>query len=160
MWLIKRKLPWFLLFFVIILLDQFTKYLARMFLVEGASYKVFPFLNFALNFNRGAAFSFLASQSGWQMHVLAIISLVVAIIFIVALLRLPASEKLQAFCLSLIIGGALGNFIDRAFSPHVTDFIDFHLGDWHYATFNAADAAVCIGVVLWLLKIIWEGRSK
>ena len=113
-------------------------------------------LNFTLGFNRGAAFSFLGSQNGWQLYLLSAVSLLAAIVFIVWLFKLKPQEKLKAFAIALIIGGALGNFIGRAFVHQVTDFIDFHIGAWHYAAFNVADAAVCVGAVLLILEALFK----
>lgn len=151
-----KKTVFLLISIAIVLLDQWSKYLARVHLIPGVPYKLTSWLNFTLGFNRGAAFSFLSSQSGWQLYVLSAVSLIAAIIFITWLYKLKLGEGFKAVAIALIIGGALGNFIDRAFIHRVTDFIDFHIQAWHYATFNVADAAVSVGVVLLILDAIFR----
>ena len=118
-------------------------------------YEVFSHLNFALAYNYGAAFSFLGDQGGWQRWFFVIIATVVSIVILIWLGRLKENEKGLAVGLALILGGAVGNLIDRFLHGRVIDFIDVH-ADWdvfflqngHFATFNVADIAINIGAVL------------
>lgn len=151
----KKALVWLWLSILIVVLDQKTKYLVSHYLSLGQPVKVFPFLNFTLNYNTGALFSFLDAESGWQVIFFAAISLIVSIILIVWLSRLSHSETMMSLGFSLIIGGAIGNFIDRVLRDYVTDFIDFYIKEWHFATFNIADSAICIGVFLVIIHVIF-----
>ena len=156
----KKALVWLWLSALIIVFDQNTKYLVSHYLSLGQPAKVFPFLNFTLNYNTGALFSFLDTGSGWQVIFFAVISLIVSIILIVWLSRLSRSEIIMSLGFSLIIGGAIGNFIDRVLRNYVTDFIDFYIKEWHFATFNVADSAICVGVFLVILHVIFAPHPK
>ena len=112
-------------------------------------------MNWLLLLNPGAAFSFLAQGSGWQRWFFTIVGLV-ACIYIVWLLRKSQNDKLLCVALSLILGGALGNVLDRIMYGAVVDFIDLHYANWHWPAFNIADSAICIGAAL----IIWGEFSK
>ncbi len=135
---------------VTLLLDQLSKWSALSYLQLGVPEPVLPFLNWLLLFNPGAAFSFLAQGSGWQRWFFTILGLV-ASIYILYLLRKSLSEKLLCIALSLILGGALGNVLDRIMYGAVVDFIDLHYGNWHWPAFNVADSAICIGAALIIL---------
>jgi signal peptidase II len=111
---------------------------------------VLPFLNWLLLFNPGAAFSFLAQGSGWQRWFFTALGLV-ASAYIVWLLRKSLGDKLLCWALSLILGGALGNVLDRIMYGAVVDFIDLYYANWHWPAFNIADSAICVGASL----IIW-----
>ncbi|AAO89950.2 signal peptidase II [Coxiella burnetii] len=156
----KKAWPWLWFSVLVILLDQLSKYLANHFLSLGHPVKILPFLNFTLNYNTGAAFSFLGTENGWQIIFFAAISFVVSIFLILWLSRTSRSEIMMLLGLSLIIGGALGNFIDRLRWSYVTDFIDFHIKDWHFATFNVADSAICVGVFLLIVHMLLTPSSK
>ncbi|WP_264435317.1 signal peptidase II [Coxiella endosymbiont of Dermacentor marginatus] len=144
----KTALLWLWLSVFIITIDQLTKYLVFHYLTFGSTVKNFSWLNLTLNYNTGAAFSFLSTESGWQVYFFSLISLIVVIFLIVWLSRTQRSDKWRAIGFSLIVGGALGNFIDRVRLGCVIDFVDFHIKNWHYATFNIADSAICMGVFL------------
>nr|WP_304986116.1 signal peptidase II [Coxiella-like endosymbiont] len=157
----KKALPWLRLSVFIIAVDQWTKYLIVHHLAFGRPIKIFLWLNLALNYNIGAAFSFLGTEEGgWQIYLFALISLIVSVFLIIWLSRIQRSDKWKAVGLSLVVGGALGNFIDRVRLGYVIDFIDFHIKDWHYATFNIADSAICVGVFLLIIATIFERRSS
>ena len=156
----KMAWSWLWLSVFIIALDQLSKYLVVHHMTYGKPLYVLPFLNFALNFNPGAAFSFLSNAGGWQVYLFAAISLVVSAVLIVWLGRVNRSDHLMAAGLSLIIGGALGNFIDRVRLTYAIDFLDFHVKHWHFATFNVGDSAICIGAFLLILRILFFSRSK
>jgi signal peptidase II len=140
---------------VVLLLDQLSKWTALSNLQMGVPEPVLPFMNWLLLFNPGAAFSFLAQGSGWQRWFFTIIGLA-ASIYIVWLLYKSQSEKLLCIALSLILGGALGNVLDRVMYGAVVDFIDLYYGNWHWPAFNIADSAICVGAAL----IIWGELRK
>ena len=140
---------------IILLLDQLSKWSALSNLQLGTPEAVLPFMNWLLLLNPGAAFSFLAQGSGWQRWFFTIVGLL-ACIYIVWLLRKSQSDKLLCVALSLILGGALGNVLDRIMYGAVVDFIDLHYANWHWPAFNIADSAICIGAAL----IIWGELHK
>lgn len=140
---------------VVLLLDQLSKWWALNNLQLAIPEAVLPFLNWLLLFNPGAAFSFLAQGTGWQRWFFTIIGLL-ASAYIVWLLRKSQGEKLLCLALSLILGGALGNVIDRIMYGAVVDFIDIHYANWHWPAFNLADSAICLGAAL----IIWGELRK
>jgi signal peptidase II len=140
---------------ITLLLDQLSKWAALSNLQIGLPEPVLPFMNWLLLFNPGAAFSFLAQGSGWQRWFFTILGLL-ACIYIFWLLRKNQNDKLLCVALSLILGGALGNILDRLMFGAVVDFIDLHYGSWHWPAFNIADSAICIGAAL----IIWGELRK
>ncbi len=145
---------------VVLLLDQFTKIAILNTLVEGQIIPVFSGLNLTLRYNPGAAFSFLADASGWQHYFFVALAIVVSA-FLIYLLIKNAHQKLFAFALSCVLGGALGNLIDRLWHGKVVDFIDFYVGRWHWPAFNLADSAIFLGVVLLTIDEIRRvSRSK
>jgi signal peptidase II len=103
-----------------------------------------------LVYNKGAAFSFLAAESGWQRHLFTAIGIAAAI-YIIYLLRKHAGQRMFCWALALILGGAVGNVIDRILYGHVIDFLDVFIGNWHWPAFNIADSAICVGAVLFVL---------
>lgn len=142
-------LPWLGIATIIILFDQVTKITAVRLLAYGESVYVTSFFNFVHVYNKGAAFSFLASETGWQRYFFTILGLG-ASAFIIYLLKKHAGQRLFSWALALILGGAIGNVIDRVLYGHVIDFLDFHVGGWHWPAFNVADSAICIGAVLFI----------
>ena len=140
---------------VVLLLDQLSKWSALNNLQMGVPEPVLPFMNWLLLFNPGAAFSFLAQGSGWQRWFFTILGLV-ASAYIIWLLNKSQSDKLLCVALSLILGGALGNVLDRMMYGAVVDFIDLYYGSWHWPAFNVADSAICVGAAL----IIWGELRK
>lgn len=132
---------------VIIVLDQATKFAVSEWLAGGRVVEVTSFFNFVLAHNAGAAFSFLAGAAGWQRLFFSTIAIVAAV-WIVVLLRRHAHETLFCLALSLILGGALGNLIDRIWLGAVVDFLDLHAMGWHWPAFNVADSAISCGAVL------------
>jgi signal peptidase II len=140
---------------IVLLLDQLSKWSALSNLQMGVPVPVLPFMNWLLLFNPGAAFSFLAEGSGWQRWLFTILGLG-ASIYIIWLLYKSQSDKLLCIALSLILGGALGNVLDRVMYGAVVDFIDLYYANWHWPAFNIADSAICIGAAL----IIWGELRK
>ena len=150
-------LPWLVLALILIAADQFTKVLILGYYRLGDATYVTSFFNVVRVHNTGAAFSFLASAAGWQRWFFTAIG-VGAALFIVWLLRAHAGQKLFAFALACILGGALGNVIDRVLHGYVVDFFDFHVAGWHFPAFNIADAAISIGAVCLILDEILRVR--
>ena len=154
-------LKWLWLSFAVIVIDQLTKLWIdssmtlheRLPLIDG-------FFDLTLAYNPGAAFSFLADAGGWQRWFFTILSTVVTIILVVWLKRLPTHEKLNAVALSLIIGGAIGNLIDRIAYGHVIDFLLVYYQQWSWPAFNVADSAISVGVVLMLLALFHSSPSQ
>ena len=143
-------LPWLVLALLILLADQFTKVLILGYYKLGDTTYVTSFFNVVRVHNSGAAFSFLAGASGWQRWFFTGIG-VAAALFIVWMLRSHAGQKLFSFALACILGGALGNVIDRSLHGYVVDFLDFHYAAWHFPAFNVADAGISIGAVCLIL---------
>lgn len=139
-------LSWLLLSAVVIVLDQASKWLALANLQPYEPIAVIDgFLNWMLAFNTGAAFSFLADSGGWQRWFFTALALVVSAVLVVWLGRTARRDWRNAMPLALIIGGAIGNVIDRARLGHVVDFIDVFVGEHHWPAFNIADSAICVG---------------
>jgi signal peptidase II len=148
-WPKPSALPWLVLSIVIIALDQATKAWVRHALEPYAPHTVIPHvLNWTLAFNRGAAFSFLIDASGWQVWLFGILAIVVSAGLAVWLARTPRRDWRTALPLALIIGGALGNLIDRIAHGQVTDFVQVYWRTWSWPAFNVADSAISVGAVL------------
>lgn len=141
----------------IVMLDQLTKALSVNGLEYAVPYTVFPGFDLLLVHNTGAAFSFLSNAGGWQRWILAGISVVVSVFIAVYLWRLPRQQKLLAVALATILGGALGNLYDRVVLGYVVDFISVYYGNWRFATFNVADAAISIGAAMMALDVLKGG---
>ncbi len=142
---------WLLFSTVIIVLDLWTKQIATDALTLYRPIEVTSWLNMTLAHNYGAAFSFLSDAGGWQRWLFTGLASVVTVVLVVWLLRLPANEKLTAAALSLVIGGAVGNLIDRIMNGYVVDFIDVFYQGHHWPAFNLADSAITGGVILLLV---------
>lgn len=151
-------LKWLWLTALIVILDQVTKQMvvASMRLFE--SIDVIPFFNITYVHNTGAAFSFLSDAGGWQRWFFAALAFVVSLVISVWLARLKKNEILLAVSLALILGGAIGNLIDRLLYGYVIDFLDVYYKTWHWPAFNVADSAITMGVFLLLLESIGIGR--
>jgi signal peptidase II len=138
----------------IVLVDQFTKALSVSALDYAVPYTVFPGFDLLLVHNTGAAFSFLDDAAGWQRWILAGISVGISLLLAIWLWRLPRRQVLLGLALACILGGALGNLYDRVVLGYVIDFISVYYGNWRFATFNVADAAISIGAALMALDIL------
>jgi signal peptidase II len=142
-------LIWLLLSVFTIALDQLTKAIVTGALQPYVPVAVIPgFLNWTLAFNTGAAFSFLADQPGWQRWLFSGMALAVSAVLVRWLARTPRADWRTALPLALVIGGALGNLIDRVRFGHVTDFIQVYHQQWAFPSFNIADSAISVGAVL------------
>lgn len=149
-----KKWHWFTLSILVIILDQLSKYWVEASLVPYKPMPVIPMLNITLAYNTGAAFSFLSGTGDWHRWFFAGFSLVVSLILLIWLVRTPAQAFLQSLGISLILGGALGNLIDRGFYGYVVDFIDVYYKYHHFATFNLADSAICLGAAFLILDLL------
>ncbi len=129
-------------------------------LCSGDTVPLFPSLNLHYARNYGAAFSFLADSGGWQRWFFAGIAIGISVILVVMMYRSKAAQKLNNIAYALIIGGALGNLFDRLWHGFVVDMIDFYVGDWHFATFNLADTAICVGAALIVLEGFYLLKRK
>jgi signal peptidase II len=146
---------WLALSAVVVVLDQLTKQWVTQSLGLREVVPVMSSFNLVLAHNAGAAFSFLAGAGGWQRGFFIGIAVVAAVV-IVYLLRKHHGEKLFSLALALILGGALGNLIDRIQFGHVVDFLDFYVQTWHWPAFNVADMAITAGAGL----LIWDSLKK
>ncbi|HRX70344.1 MAG: lipoprotein signal peptidase [Candidatus Competibacteraceae bacterium] len=152
--------PWIWLSLLVIVLDQATKYLAETLLVMHQPVPVIPFFNLMLTYNTGAAFSFLADAGGWQRWFFLGLGMLVSIGLVIWLTRLKPQEKWLAVALALILGGAIGNLIDRAWLGQVIDFIQIYYDRWYWPAFNIADSAITAGAVLLIVESLWLRPSK
>lgn len=143
-------LHWLGLAFVVVLVDQFTKVLILGYYRLGDSTVVTSFFNVVRVHNHGAAFSFLADASGWQRWFFTALG-VVAVGCMLWLLRVHAGQRLFCFALACIMGGAVGNVIDRLMHGYVVDFLDFHSHGLHFPAFNVADSAISLGAACLIL---------
>ena len=143
---------WLGLAALVVVLDQITKLWVSNTFVYGESLAILSIFNLVSARNAGAAFSFLSDAGGWQRWLFSVIA-VVASGWIVWLLRRHAQQKLFCFALALILGGALGNLIDRIAYGYVVDFLDFYWDTYHFPAFNLADSAITCGAAL----LLWEG---
>ena len=153
-------MKWLWVSVVVLLLDQCTKLLADAMLALHQSVAVVPYLSMYKAYNSGAAFSFLSDASGWQRWFFIALAMIVIGVLVVWLRRLPAHETRISLALSLILGGAAGNLIDRLVYGYVIDFIDVYYDSWHWPAFNVADAAISVGAFLLLLDAFSGGRKK
>lgn len=147
-----KNAAWLILSVVVIFIDQLTKYGMSHWLARGERWSLMPFVNLTVAHNQGAAFSFLSQDGGWQRWFLIVLAILVSMGLIVYLLRVEVGNKLLACSLAMVVGGALGNVIDRVFNGYVIDFIDVYVGRWHWPVFNIADSCIVLGVLLLIVS--------
>jgi signal peptidase II len=152
-----KLLPWLLLALLVVALDQLTKLLIVQHFAEGASQTLTSFFNLVRWHNRGAAFSFLADGSGWQRWFFAGLGSVASVL-IVWMLKRPAQSQTTRWALGFILGGAVGNVIDRFAYGHVVDFVQMHAYGWYFPAFNVADSAITLGAALLILDEIFKSK--
>ena len=157
----NRTLPWLWLALaaLLLLLDQFTKVLIVGALQLGDGFAVTSFFNIVRVHNTGAAFSFLAQAGGWQRWFFTGLG-VVAAVFIVWLLHRHPGQRLFGFAMACVLGGAVGNVIDRVLYGHVVDFLDFHAWGLHFPAFNVADSAITVGAACLILDELLRVRRS
>jgi signal peptidase II len=151
-------LPWLGIALIVILIDQLTKVAIVQTFAYGQGRIITGFFNLVLVYNPGAAFSFLAAAGGWQRWAFTGLGVVAALV-ICYLLKRHSTQKVFATALALIMGGAIGNVIDRVVHGHVIDFLDFHVNGWHWPAFNMADSAICVGAVLLVIDELRRVRG-
>ena len=154
------NLIWLALACLSIALDQYTKHLASLYLVYNESVPVLPFLNWTLLHNFGAAFSFLSDAGGWQRYFFTGLAAVVSVIFTVWLLRMPRQLKLLPLAIALILGGAVGNLIDRATLGYVVDFVHVFYQNHHFPAFNLADSSITLGTILLIIDTFFLEKHR
>jgi signal peptidase II len=143
--------PWLCLAAIVVLFDQLSKITITKTFQLGEEKFVTSFFNLVLAYNKGAAFSFLSNAGGWQRHFFTAIGIGAAI-YIIFLLKKHGGQRMFSWALALILGGAVGNVVDRVLYGHVVDFLDFHWrGVGHFPAFNIADSAICVGAALFIL---------
>lgn len=153
-------LKWLWLSFLALILDQWSKQVVDGSMQLFQSIPIMPYFNLTYVHNTGAAFSFLSQAGGWQRWFFAGLALTVSVVITVWLARLKKHETLLAVALSLVLGGAVGNLVDRLLYGYVIDFLDVYYQDWHWPAFNVADSAITLGVALMLAESFGLGRSK
>jgi signal peptidase II len=158
-WFPPYPFLWLVVSAVVIWLDWVTKQWVSASLELYRPVEVFSWLNITLAHNYGAAFSFLSDAGGWQRWFFIVLASVVSLMLLVWLLRLRRREWLTGLGLALVLGGAIGNLIDRVQLGYVVDFVDFHIDTWHYPAFNVADSAITCGVVLLLIDTFFMHRK-
>ena len=154
------KLKWLWLAALSLGLDQVSKLAVDKSFQLYESVAVMPFFNLTYVHNTGAAFSFLSEAGGWQRWFFAALAIIMSTIMTLWLTRLKAHETLLAVSLSLILGGAMGNLIDRLAYGYVIDFLDVYYQTWHWPAFNIADSAITIGVALMLVESFKSQEEK
>jgi signal peptidase II len=147
---LRKMLPWLGIAVIVIVLDQLTKYWIHEILTYGQAIEVLPFFNLILVYNPGAAFSFLSDQPGWQRNLFIAIATVASGWVLYLLARFP-HKRLFCVALALILGGAIGNLIDRIVFGAVIDFVDIHVAGYHWPAFNVADSSITCGAALLIL---------
>jgi signal peptidase II len=155
-----RAAAWLLLSALVVLADQITKSYIATHYGEFEFTRVLPILDITLMHNVGAAFSFLATASGWQRWLFIGLAVAVSIGIVAWLWRMPRSHRLLAAGLALVLGGAVGNVIDRIRLGYVVDFIHFHWDRAYFPAFNVADSAITVGAACLLLDTLFEPRRS
>jgi signal peptidase II len=151
-------LPWLGVALAIFIADQFTKVLIVGYYSLGDSTYITSFFNVVRAHNTGAAFSFLAGASGWQRWFFTVIG-VAAAVFIIWMLRSHAGQRLFSFALACILGGAIGNVVDRLLHGYVVDFVQLHWRGWYFPAFNVADSAITVGAACLILDELLRVRK-
>lgn len=156
----RSALIWLWLALLVLVLDFATKHLAEALLTYARPVEILPVLNFTLLYNPGAAFSFLADQGGWQRWFFTAVSLLVSGALVIWLSRLPRTMIWLPVALALILGGAVGNLIDRLVYGHVIDFISVHWQNAYFPAFNLADTAISIGAAMMAVDVVRESWQE
>lgn len=155
-----HNLLWLGLSVIAIVLDQWTKWIAVNSLNYADPVPVLPFLNWTLLHNYGAAFSFLSDAGGWQRYFFTSLAGIVSIVFVFWLMRMPKTLKVLPLAIALILGGAVGNLIDRVLLGYVVDFIHVYYNNSHFPAFNIADSAITLGTILLLIDSFFLEKKR
>lgn len=154
------QLKWLWISLLVVSLDQVAKLVAEAQLPFKQLVNVIPYFDWYLTHNPGAAFSFLADAGGWQRWFFAITSIVISVIIVVWLKKLERDDKITAISLCLILGGAIGNLIDRIYLGYVIDYIQVWLGTYPWPAFNIADAAISIGATILIISSFINPQNR
>jgi signal peptidase II len=154
-----KQLQWLWVAVLAFALDYITKQMAEHYLNFAQSVYILPVFDLTLLYNKGAAFSFLAAESGWQRWLFALIAIGVSAVLLGWLLRLKTSERWLSVALTLIIGGALGNLHDRLLYGHVIDFLHVHWDNHYFPAFNIADSAITVGAIMLAIDSLLAARK-
>jgi signal peptidase II len=155
----QGALRWIWLSVLIVALDQLSKFFVEPWLAGHPPVVVIPgFVNLVLVYNTGAAFSLLSSASGWQRWLFTGLAVVIGALIVFWLRKTPRGEWTAALPLAMILGGAVGNLIDRLRLGHVIDFVDVYYGGWHWPAFNVADSSISVGAVLFILAGLFRKK--
>jgi len=154
------RLKWLWLAVLAIVLDFTTKQMAEHFLQYAQPVYVLPIFDLTLLYNKGAAFSFLANESGWQRWFFALIAIGVSTVLTIWLMKLKPSERWLSAALALVIGGALGNLYDRFAYGHVVDFLHFHWEEHYFPAFNIADSAITLGAIMLIIDSLFLEKKR
>lgn len=146
---------WLWLSVLVVVLDQASKALAELYLDPMKPVALLPHFNLSLAYNSGAAFSFLRDAGGWQRYFFIVLTVVVIVVLLRWIWRLEPGQRLLAAGLALVLGGAVGNLVDRVATGLVVDFLDFYYGQWHWPAFNVADMGISGGVALLILDTLF-----
>jgi len=152
-------MKWLWLSGLVVMLDQISKLVADGQLVVRQSVAVFPGFSFTLLYNQGAAFSFLSDAGGWQRWFFMLLSLVISLVLVFWLRSVEKHKLFLAAGIAFILGGALGNLIDRILYGYVIDFIDVYYSQYHWPAFNLADSAITLGAALLIIDLLQERKA-
>jgi signal peptidase II len=155
----KRWIGWLVLALIVIVLDQLSKLMVVASFAYGEGLIVTSYFNLVHVLNHGAAFSFLAGAGGWQRWFFTVLAAVISV-WLIVMIRRHQREFMQPLAFALILGGAIGNVIDRVRIGAVIDYLDFHAAGYHFPAFNLADSAITLGVILMLLQQLLESRKQ
>lgn len=155
----KTLLRWLGLAVLVVVLDQASKLAVLRYLAVGDRLELTSFFNLILTYNPGAAFSFLAGAGGWQKWFFVALALGISV-WIITMLKKHGEDFWLSLALTLVMGGAMGNVIDRFTYGAVVDFLDFHFAGRHFPAFNVADSAITVGAFLMILEQLWASRQK
>lgn len=155
----SSQLKWLWISVGIVAMDQVAKQIAEAHLTPHQPVNLLPFFDWYLTYNPGAAFSMLANAGGWQRWLFTIIAIVISVVIVQWILNLSTKDRLTALSLSLILGGAIGNLIDRVLLGHVIDYIQVWLGSYPFPAFNIADASISVGAVLLIASSLFGSQK-
>lgn len=152
-------LPWVWLSLLVVIIDQVFKMVIVTHLLPYVEHNVIPGFRLTLAYNTGAAFSFLDSQSGWQVWLFSVITILVCILIVWWLQKCKASQVWLCVALALVLGGAIGNLIDRLTLGYVVDYFVLYVSRWSWPAFNIADGCICVGAVMLILDMVFRKRK-
>lgn len=145
---------------IVVLIDQWVKYEVLQYLTPYEPYEITSFFSLMLAFNTGAAFSMLSSGTGWQLWLFSCVAVIICILLLRWLARLKRHQVWLCSAIALILGGAIGNLVDRLTLGYVVDYFLLHIHSYAWPTFNVADSAICIGAVMLVLDVFFQWRKK